>query len=294
MANKIWVGTDAGNEGKWGTAANWSPSGVPITADDVFLKDSAQNVTGDFDQSAVLLASYNQDQSYTGLIGDAINYLIIGATKVNIGYHDGPGSPAGSGRTKLDLRDDLLSVSTVIISNTGTPIDTNKPAVRLLANKNTTTIEVKKGSVGIAYEVGETSSVSSITIGYISQVAGDADVFIGSGLTLITLNQNGGDCLLKCGATTVNANAGGTLQTEGAGAIATLNAKGGKTICNSTGTITALNISEQGDVDFTKSSQARTVTTPKLDKSGKLKYDPAVVTFTNKIASNNAIALQAA
>ncbi|MCK5601059.1 hypothetical protein KAR91_04265 [Candidatus Pacearchaeota archaeon] len=288
MANKIWLGDDTGNEGKWATAANWSPAGVPVNSDDVYFENSSQDVTADWDQSAVTLDSLSIEQSYTGKIGDDSNYLQIGATIVNIGQHTGPGTPVGSGRLKIDLGS---AASTVVVHNTGSPADTNKPAVRLQANHANTTIEVRKGSGGVAVETGETTTVSKITISYVSQVNSDADVFIGPGVTLTTLEQTGGDCVLECAATTVNSSAG-TLTTSGSGAITTLNAKGTTVNSSSSGTITTCNITG-GTVDFTKSATARTVTTLKLESGGALKYDPNVLTITNKVDSDNPVTLTA-
>jgi len=288
MATKIWVGTDSTNEGDWATAANWSPSGVPANADDVYLENSSQDVTEGFDQSAVALTSLHIALSYTGKIGDDDEYLQIGATTVNIGSHNGPGSPSGSGRIKLDLG---TTAATVVIYNSGTSYDSGYPAIRILCNNAATTLEVRKGTVGVAYETGETSTLLKITEGYVSSVAGDADVFIGSGVTLTTLEKAGGDCVLGCAATTVNHSAG-NLTTTGSGAITTLNNDGGTVISNSTGTIALLD-TDGGLVDFTKSAAARTVTTCKLDAGGKLKYDPDVVTMTNKVQSDNPVTLTA-
>lgn len=288
MATKIWVGTDTA--GDWSVAANWSPAGVPANDDDVYLVNSSQDVTAGLDQSAVALASYNQEQSYTGKIGDADNYLQIGASAVNIGQHYGPGSPAGSGRIKLDLG---ATAAVVVVYNTGSPADSNLPSVRLLANNAATTIEVRKGSVGIACETGETTTVGTITESYVSQQSSDADVFVGPGVTLTTLNKTGGDCVLECAATTVT-NEGGDLVTTGSGAITTMHVKGGEVIPNSTGTITTCNINTAGYADFTKSAAARTVTTLKLEAGGKLKYDPDVLTITNKVDSDNPVTLTAA
>jgi len=293
MANKIWLGNDSGNEGKWATAANWSPAGVPVNADDVYLENSSQDVTADFDQSAVTLDSLTIAQSYTGEIGDADNYLKIGATVVNIGQHYGPGSPTGPGRVKLDLG---AAASTVTIYNTGASVDTNKPCVRILCNHANTKVRVRKGTVGIAFETGETSTLSSIAVSYVNQKATDADVFIGPGVTLTTFNKTGGDATLECAATTVN-NDAGDMVTAGSGAIATMNVRAGIVIPNSTGTITALNVIEAGFADFTKSAAPRTVTTAKIGDNGKIKYDPSIVTMTNKIQpydSSGEVTIQAA
>jgi len=289
MATKIWVGTDSGNEGDWSVAANWSPSGVPVNDDDVYLEDSSQSVTGGLDQSAVALASLNIAQSFTGQVGTSSAYLQVGAAAVRIGYHDGPGMPSGSSLIKLDLGS--VTTAAVVIENSGSSSDSTEPPIYLKAAKAASTIEVRKGRVGIAWATGETSTVGTITVAYVSQQSTDADVYIGSGVTLTTLTQKGGDCILGCAATTVNAY-GGTLYTVGSGAITTMNAKGATIYPNSTGTISDLIISG-GTVDFTRSSATRTVTTAKLDAGGTLKRDPNVVTITNKVDSDNPVTLSA-
>jgi hypothetical protein len=291
MATKIWVGTDTGNEGDWATAANWLPSGVPANGDDVYFENSSQSVTEGFDQSAVALASLNIAQSYSGSIGDSDEYLQIGASLLKLGYHYGPGEAgiSGSGMLKIDLG---TTASTIIIFNSGLSTDETKPAIRLKCNNAATTLEVRKGEVGIANETAETSTLATITIGYVDNVDNDANVYIGSGVTLTTLTKKGGFCLLRCAATTIN-NYAGELQTEGAGAVTTFNAIGGEIISNSTGAITTLHITKRGDVDFTRSGQARTITTCIIDDEGEIKFDPNVITFTNKIISNNPVKLTA-
>lgn len=281
MATKIWVGTTD----DWNVAGNWSPAGVPVNADDVYIENSTQDIASTLDQSAVTLDSLNIAQSFTGKIGTTSAYLQIGATIVRIGYHYGPASPAGSGRLKIDLG---AAAAAVTVYNTGsTPTETNKPCVRLLANHANTTIEVRKGKVGIAFDTGETTTIASCTVSYVSHKNTDAEVIIGSGVTLTTFEQTGGDNILQCAATTANAE-GGSLLTAGSGAITTLNAKDGDVISNSTGTITTLTITGS-NVDLTKSAAARTVTNCTLDEPGSLKVDPGVVTFTNKILSANPV-----
>jgi hypothetical protein len=100
-------------------------------------------------------------------------------------------------------------------------------------------------------------------------------------LTVTTIVKDGGTLILRSAATTLTQNAG-TLTTYGSGTITTGNIYGGTFYGNSTGTITALNISG-ATVDFTRSQAARTVTTLKLDPGSTLKYDPAIVTLTNKV-----------
>lgn len=290
MATKIWVGTDTGNEGDWATAANWSPSGVPEAGDNVYLEDSSQSVTEGFNQSAIALASLNIAQNFTGLVGDVDEYLQISASLVNIGHHFGPGEAVGSSLLKINLG---TTASTIIVFNSAvSAADATKTPIRLKFNNAATTLEVRKGKVSVANETGETSTGNAITISYISSITNDAEVYIGSGVTLTTLTKKGGYCLLRCAATTVD-NYAGNLLTEGSGAIATLNAKDGLVISNSTGTITNCIASEKGRVDFTKSAQPRTVTTCKVDDEAAVIFDPAVITFTNKIISNKPVTLTA-
>lgn len=274
-AVKIWAGAD----GNWAAAANWSPSGVPANADDVYLEDASQSITAGFNQSAVALTSLNISRTFTGYVGDSNGYLQIGATTVNIGYYYGKGTPAGSGRIKLDLG---AVDSTVTISYSAASTDTNKHAIRLKANDANTIIHCLKGDVGLATDTNEVSTVGTINIGWLTNQGNDCDVEIGSGVTLTTLNKTGGECTLQCAATTVNCDYG-DLSTAGTGAITTATIKGGKLISNSTGTITALNVIENGQADFSLSNAARTVTTAKVGDSGWIKYDPSVLTLTNKI-----------
>lgn len=291
MATRTWIGTDSGNEGDWDTAANWSGASVPVADDDVVFEDSSQSVTDGLDQSgigATGLASLNIAQSFTGQIGDADTPLAIDSVIINIGYNNGPGSPSGSPLINL-LLDDVAS--TITISNTGTSTDSIRPPLRIRANNNTTTLEVLKGKVGIATETGETTTIGPITIGYTSNKAGDADLFIGDGCTLTTIDQKAGDLVLGSACTTL-AFESGKLKTRGSGAITTLNVKGGTATLNSSGTITTMVI-DGGAVDFTKSSVARTVTNLKLNPGGTLKHDPADTTFTNWTEPDNPVTLTA-
>jgi hypothetical protein len=271
MANKIWIGNDTGNEGDWATAANWSPSGVPTDGDDVFLTNSSQSVTEGFNQSAVALASLNIDQTFTGAIGDASNYLQIGTAILNIGLYLGSGVPQGSGRIKINLGS--TTTATVNIYNSGQSLDTNLPAIRLLMAKAADTVNILKGSVGIACQAGETSTVGTINTN------GDGKTWIGAGVTLTTLTKNGGAVQMECAATTIN-NYAGDLKIFGTGAITTLNAFAGNVESSSAGTITTANVRGPAIVDFTKSLVARTVTTLNLSNGGTIKRDTAVVTIT--------------
>ena len=279
MATKIWIGTDTGNEGDWATAANWSPSGVPEAGDDVYFENSSQSVTEGFDQSAITLGSLHIAQSYTGYIGTASAYLQVSATVVEIGSHSGPGTPLGSGRLKIALG----SVQSAITVNNSaaSAADTYRTPIQLTNTHAASTLTVNKGKVGFCTGTGETGQLATLTLNYVGNQSTDAEVYVGSGVTLATVKKYGGKLDIRCAVTTYTVYAGSDL-IAGSGALGTIYVKGGTVESNTTGTITTAEVSG-GTLDLSKSSAARTITTLKVDSPGKIKYDPAVVTLTNKI-----------
>jgi len=289
MATKIWVGTDTGNEGDYGTAANWDPAGVPGAGDDVYLTNSAQNIDDTLDQSAIVLGSFNQNQDYTGEIGTTSAYLQIAAAIVNIGFHAGAGTPSGSPNSKIDLGAGTAAMVTV--HNTGSSNVDNRAALRFIAANAGTKFDIKKGSVSFAAEPDETSTIGEITPSFLNSKTGDAKVEIGAGVTLSTLRAAGGDTKCYSAVTTISAYAG-TVTTEGSGAVTTINAGGGTVISNSSGTVTTVN-GDAGLVDFTRSNTARTVTTVNAN-GAQIDYDPDILTITNAIGSNRPISIKPA
>lgn len=269
----------------WGTALNWDGDAVPGGAgsQDVYVEGAT--ITYGLDQSGIsnTLDSLNITRSVigsNGATGSAPNYLQIKAAVLEVGYHYGPGTASQLAPVNIDLGS---TASTVTIHNTGTNSTATMAACRIKANSASTNVRVLKGRVGIASEAGETATVSSVTVSYVSQQTSDADVFIGSGVTLTTLTMTGGEVDLRCAATTVDVY-GGDLTTYGSGTIATITLYGGDCEANSTGTITSANIAD-GTLDMTKSPASRTIITLKVDPRGKVKYDPSVITLTNKIQS---------
>jgi len=273
----------------WDVADNWDTGSLPGggAGEEVYIEDANDDIIYGLDQSGIAntLASLNIGQSFTGSIGPngddgfAGDYLQIKASALNIGYHNGPGTPNGSGRLKIDLG---ATACAVTIDNAGAATDTAKPAIRLKANSASTHLYIRKGSIGVAFEAGETTTIGNIYVDYVSQITTDANVYVGTGVTMTGLTQKGGRVTVGCALTTAGIYAG-TLTTHGSGTVTTYTCLGGLLISNSTGTITTLNISNDAEVDFTRSAVARTVTTLAIDPDGKLKYDPNVIILTNKI-----------
>lgn len=289
----------------WSTAANWSGGAVPVNADDVFFRNTSSPVLWGLDQSAVTLASLAIEQSFTGVIGlnkrtvvtgaagasvtgkaeYRADYLDIGWDECRIGEMIGPGSPAGSGRLKLDNAKAGAS-ETTIYNTSSSSADTNQPCVRLLAAHASADILIRSGSggVGIATDdADETATVGDISV---SDPTPATRVFVGEGVTLGTFTQDGGDNLLKAaaGVTGITVN-GGQLAIEGSGyAVGTLIVNGGTCYPNSLPTggnaIGTVDLNG-GIVDGTRSRAPRTWAAVNLKAPGStLKADTTVLTIT--------------
>jgi len=312
--NAYTVTTASAGPNDWTTAANWSLFAIPANGDTIIFKDSA--ISCSWGPTAVITPTLLRiDQTYTGLLGLSRNfstasdgtatvttaqeyrtqYCTISPTTISIGLNFSATAANGSGRIKIDTGATLCTIT--IYNSAAAPADIGQTAMQLKANVNTTAIYVRyaPGGVGIAAGPGETTTISSVTV---SDTSTASQVYCGPGTTITTWTQNGGTNIISPAATitmiTVN---GGTLTVEGSSAITTLNVNGGTCVSNTTGTTTTATVNGAGNpatLDYTQSSQARTVTTLNHTK-GTLKIDPSVVTLTNKVTPpQNKVTLTAA
>ncbi|WP_278465791.1 LamG-like jellyroll fold domain-containing protein [Gimesia maris] len=259
--------TTTANEGPncWDVAANWNSNTVPETGDTVYLSDSNIDIKYGLDQSAVTLAALNIEQTYTGDIGlPRLNtdgttsyseyrdqYLKIGATLLNIGDKQGDGSE----RIKINLG----SVqSTVLITNTGDSPDGNTPAILLLGTHASNAININRGSLGVAYYPTEVATVATLRQAFFDNAADDTNVYLGSGVSVTDIVKSGGVLDINSATTTFKQTAGTT--TIHAGAHAVLNILAGLVNYNSTGTLSAVNLSGDGVLVFDQDARPKDVT----------------------------------
>lgn len=273
MADKYWLGNDSGNEGNYGTAANWTPSGVPVANDNVFLIGS-QAVTSGFDQSAVELDDFIVSSSMSGKIG-----LVYSPLQVDLANTD-RFEFAGSGLAFIDVG--TAAISPVIL-NTFNATNAD-PYGLTLEGSAIATIDHRKGSVRL-----RGATVTTVLQSFLTNQGADTKLLVDSDATITNLKKSGGTAALEAAATLVE-NEAGTLTTQGSGAVTTLTVDGGTVYPNSSGTITTLN-ANGGVVDFTRSRVARTVTTLNLN-GGSVIYDPSVVTITNAIGGNSVLTIE--
>ncbi len=287
----------------WSTAANHSGGAVPVNSDDVIIADNAIDIAWGLDQNAVTLTSLTVRQSYTGRIGldyrafatsvDARTvdlteveyrdkYLKIGSTDVALGQNTSSITPTGSDRIMLDLH---TVESTCVVHNTSvSSAETDRPAVRLLANKNTTDVFVRlaPGGIGIAFgEPGETSTIRKLSV---SDQGASSRIFVSDGVTLTNYDQSGGVGLLMAAATIATVTVdGGTLTTEGDFTITTLENAGGTILVNHIKTggdaITSADLFG-GLLDGDGSTQSRTWDAVTLRDGASMNADGATITIT--------------
>lgn len=115
MAVKYWTGTV---DGDWATAGNWSPSGVPIAADEVIF-DGRSNVDVDTgaavgDTGGVTFDLLHVKNTYTGNIGTASLRIHTDATRI---IYEGTGTMYLE-CSELNATTDS-TISEIVVSSTG-------------------------------------------------------------------------------------------------------------------------------------------------------------------------------
>lgn len=280
--------TANGGPNSWGDGNNWlnATTGqmgtAPVSTDNVYLRNSADAILWDLDQSAVALSTLYIERSFTGRLGlptDVFTtssnglttsanvreyrqtYLKIGYTRAEVGAQVGPGAAAGSGRIKLH---GTTNNAVTVLEETGSsPVDTNRPAFRFLCTGSGHKLYIRGARAGAGVGVDEPGESCTLHTLSVSADTNADRVFTGPGVYFTSLvEQDGGNNLIQSASTipTVNCR-GGTLVLQGQFVVTNLYAYGGTiTPNNVTGgnCITNCHL-EGGTVDMVQSSESRTI-----------------------------------
>lgn len=262
--------------------SNWSDSSLPADDDDVVFENSAVSCLYNLDVTDAL--TLVAKSTFTGHLGlprnNANGYVEYRATAYNIGtavttITVGEGDGAGSGCINLDVGN-AAGALVINVYKTANRATTNVPSLLLTTGTSavSTTMTVNRGDVGVAVNAGETAVITTLKMGYISQVRTDAKVTLGSGVTpLTTITKNGGDLLCDAAIVTLM-QAAGTTTIGAAATLTTGTLKGGTLYYNSSGTATTIIVAGGATLDFRQNARSRTVTNTSIYQGGKI-YDPA-------------------
>lgn len=278
--------TAAQHPNSYAASDNWSAGHVPAAGENVWLEDSDDDILYGLDQSATELANFFKSATFTGLIGDGTNYLIIdvadGALPQIDYQYGGTTTASASGRCMISWHTAAAIVQ--VWGSSSTSEETGRQPTRFLFNSSTAELHVAGAArVAVAGNVaGETS-----TLGKINE-NGSARVIVFPGVTLTEWNRSGGDSTLRAGLTTLRNSGGvlravdagtktsvtvdsGTFTHDSSGTISQLNPNGGTSYLNGRGTVTAIQFQgTAGEVDLSGSELDRTVGSVEWSGSGSL------------------------
>ena len=258
--------TSTSNRGvnDYGDTANWPTDAIPTTGDDVVFLGAAGALYG-LNQSAAAIGDFEVTPNYSGSLGrieDGIfHYLRIDPNSMTV--------EGSSQRVLLDVGSAAIAP---LIRHNGGKDGTGLHRVYLKGSA-ITTLSIEKGDVGIAVNEGETTTITTLEQSYVSNANSDTNVELGSGVTITTVNQDGGNLMMRCAATTVNVGANAEFESAGSGAVTTLNVYGEARV-GSSGTVGTANV--WGTLD----ARGATVTNINPKSGGTLIIDDST-TVTN-------------
>lgn len=221
---------------------------------------------------------------FTKLIGTysagTVTRLQISATNLIIGEPFGDGT-IGSGSQLIALDFGSVQNTTRVLSANSTGQSNGFAPILLKGTHASNAITVNNGWIGI----GTITLAETFTFATVNVTGTDANVELGAGGTLTTINQTAGRIAFRNNLVTLNQE-GGTAISEGAATITTADV-GGTFVSNSTGTITTANVQVGGILDLGQSPTARTITATNVFGTGQIIAESGVpkhITFTGAIA----------
>jgi hypothetical protein len=271
----------------WDNTANWSTGSVPANSDTVTFERINRPVRHGLAQSAVTLTALNIYASYTGTIGLRSytssgyreyrpTYLTIKSAVFNIGQGEGGGS------SLIKINASTVQTEINVLGTAQQSAEPGLSCVLLLGSHADNVLNVLRGSVGVAAQAGETATMETVTVGYISQQSSDSKVTLGSGVTLTDLVMTGGVVTVNSNVANITQD-GGTLNMQAGAVSDTLELRSGVCRYTSAGTIDALQVQSDATIDFSRDLRARTVTSCSMLKASKLLDPFATVTFTGGV-----------
>lgn len=266
----------------YATTENWSGGAVPGSGDDITLRRGSAPLL--YGLNAIRACTkFTVEEGYQGTIGGVDGaYLRLNASSII--------DLAGTGVSHIDLQNSNV---TCAVRQTA-PAGPDSYGLYLKGGDLNEIILIR-GSVAFGIEGNDTTSeCGTFRVAHDGTVDADVRLTIGQNVSapgggaITAITMAGGTVTNKAtaGVGTVTVT-GGSLNYE-AGTITTANIYGGRFFPKSSGTITTANL-HGGFTDFTRSSDARTVTNLKLNPSATLRYDPTTLTTTNNVDADRPV-----
>lgn len=268
----------------WAIAKNWSTGSVPGTGDAVTFENSNISVLWNLSQNFAFTV-FTVNPSYTGDIG-LPEYNPIGYREYRTTYFT-PATITTLNYSGTGSRGKIKNVDgTANVSGTGQSKEAGVPSLLLTGIQPSSNVNITKGSVGISFFQGETSTADNVRIGYLTNAETDSNVTFGTGLTVTNVFMTGGALSTKCGISAVTISGPGTI-TQTNNSIATLTNYAGKAYFLNSAVCVAYIGGSGSLVDFSRSVTPKTVTDCTITKGAALLDPGGIVTFTNGIIFDN-------
>ena len=274
MADKIWIGGSTAGANSVNVAANWSPSGVPTGSDNIyFTSRSTSSCLHDLTSISTVTGELHIQPDYTKFIGSSTgpNYFEMkpSATFIN-----------SVQPCHIDVK---ASTGGIHVENSGT--GSLSAAGVNLKGSAIGRINMMNGTVGVALNPGETSTVAEI------EMLSAGKLMLGSGVTWTNASLNGGTVTAVSGTTNSVVNLfGGTFSGTEDCKLKDLNTNDGTAFWSGTGNIKNVTM-RGGTVNTLFSGQPRTVTNLRIYR-GEFNYDPNVLTVTNWLHADTPVGVR--
>jgi hypothetical protein len=281
MPTKYWISTSSGS---FNTAANWSDTLAPAN-NDTLIFGSYGTASVDANLSTILTGvTIIVEKSYPGNIGTisggTFTYLTLDGGTAHIGQlTGGPGTQPGSSQIMLNFG---TTAATVTVYDSGSSGAFNNTYPAILLDGTVLTLRQFGGSVGIATDTANTSTLVDGRIAPGGAALVPPTLYLGRGVTTTFLSVGSGRALSRSANTNseVRVSGGGYYSHIGTGAHSLVTAySAGFVEYSGTGTITALTLLG-GTFDRRSGPAPLTITDLEIHAGSSLLLDNGIASST--------------
>ena len=259
--------TPASGPNDFKNGQNWSGGVAPANSDTLTFDNGSADCKYGLSNTLTDVTILVQN-GYTGKIGlPAVNTDSSSASyaeyrQTHLTLEGGTATIQNSSIQRCNLAFGANTAVVRILDSSAQRVDKSVPPVLINGGDSSSTLDITKGDVGIAFYQGQTATFPMIRMSYLKNANSDSKLVCGAGATLTTIIKNGGSLEVNSAVTTITQTSGGGTTTVNAGEVTTLYVQGGTAIYNSTGTLGTVTVSNGGVLEFDQDPRAKTVTNP--------------------------------